>query len=266
MIHFGMFFPLMKVLDLQGFLELSYLPPNNWENRIRGQLNLYAIWSDGASWKTNLHSRLEYGETHRVTTNSIDPESLKTGLCLFYPTTEKLSSSLELLPSAPYWHSNTPDWRATSGLFNEFAQTSYQAELYPLPSEASMMTFHPFIQFSAAANFLVVLNVVKEPELRSNELELLNSVDLKRYGKTTIWTNSASVVPLDKYGFLPHDLPLFLSRTMAGIPFGLGVAKNGSMLSLEHTHPPASLVLFGNRRAMQSRIKKHWLERIEKAL
>ena len=266
MIQLSVFFPLMKVLNLQGFLELSYLPPNNWENRIREPLNLYAIWSNGESWRTKLHARIEYGETHRVTTNSIDSELMKTGLCLFYPTTKELSSSLELLPSSPHWYANIPDWRATSGVFNEFAQTSYQAELYPLPSKASMMTFHPFIQFAAATNYLVVLNVVKEPELRSSELELFNSVDLKRHGKSTIWTNSTTVIPLDKYGFLPHDLPLFLSRTIAGIPFGLGVARNASMLSLEHTHPPASLVLFGNRSAMQSRIKKRWLERIEKSL
>jgi hypothetical protein len=169
---------------------------------------------------------------------------------------------LFLLPKKPYWFSNVPEWRCTSGLFNKRAQTSYQAEIYPLPSNASMLTFHPFIQFNNIDNYLLVLNVTNEPAITSHEIELFNSTDLKKRGTATVKTNSASVIPLDEYGFTASDLPLFLSRKMAGIPFGLGVAKDGSMLSLEHTHPPASLVLFGNRNEVQGKIKKKWLQRI----
>ena len=51
----------------------------------------------------------------------------------------------------------------------------------------------------------------------------------------------------------------------SGIPFGLGIAKSGRMLSLEHTHPPASLVLHGDRRGVQGKIKKSWIEKLVKA-
>jgi hypothetical protein len=256
------FFPLFKALNLQGFIDLVYSPANNWENRESRTMNVYALWSDGECWRSELNTTVKYGESVHITSSSLKPEMLENGICLFYPTVSELAPQIEVLPKTPYWYSHVPEWRSTSGLFNESAQTSYQAEIYPLPSKASMLTFHPFIQFNDIDNYLLVLNVTNEPTITSHEIELFNSTDLKRRGIAIAKTNSASVIPLDEYGFTSSDLPLFLSRKMSGIPFGLGIAKDRSMLSLEHTHPPASLVLFGNRNEVQGRIKKNWLERI----
>jgi hypothetical protein len=256
------FFPIFEAANLDGFLELSYLPPNNWENRESRPLNVYALWSNGETWKSNLYRRLQLGETQRITSDSLDSEMLETGICLLYPTPEKLDSKLSLLPPKPYWYSRVPEWRCTSGLFNDKSQTSYQSEIFPLPSKASLLTFHPFIQFNEIKNYLLVLNITREPSIKNHEIELFNSRNLKKHGSAMLKTNSASIVELDSFGFTPDDLPLFLSREMAGIPFGLGVANDGSMLSLEHTHPPASLVLFGDRNEVQGKIKKRWLQRL----
>ena len=85
----------MKVLDLEGFLELSYIPPNNWENRVRKPMNIYALFSDGHHWRSELFSEIKFGETHRITTKMVSADVLETGLCLFYPTTEHLPTELE---------------------------------------------------------------------------------------------------------------------------------------------------------------------------
>ena len=257
-----MFFPLFKCLDLEGFLEIVYCPANNWENRDSRTMNIYALWPDGKFWRSELKFKIDHGECVRIFSSSIKPEILETGVCLFYPTVQQLTPKLEVLPKNPYWFSNVPEWRCTSGFLTGSAQTSYQAEIYPLPSKASMLTFHPFIQFSNIDNYLLVLNVTSDPAITCHEIELFNSANLKKHGTATVKTNSASVIPLDEFGFTASDLPLFLSRKMAGIPFGLGVAKDASMLSLEHTHPPASLVLFGNRNEVQGKIKKNWVQRI----
>ena len=45
---------------------------------------------------------------------------------------------------------------------------------------------------------------------------------------------------------------------MAGIPFGFGLNRTAPMLSLEHTHPPASFVVHGNRFETQKIIKTNW--------
>ena len=257
-----MFFPLIKVLNLKGFLELSYLPPNNWENHESRSINLYLLWPNSDRWNSAFWGVIKYGETIRIETSSVDPHILESGLCLVYPTVNLIAPKLELLPEIPFWYSNIPEWRCTSGLLNELSQTSYQSEIYPLPTKASMLTFHPFIQFNEIDNYLLILNVIREPKVVPHEIELFNSANLKKHGVATIRTNSASVIELDQFGYTPSDLPLFVSRRMAGIPFGLGVARDGSMISLEHTHPPASLVLFGKRNQVQGKIKKNWLQRV----
>jgi hypothetical protein len=260
-----MFFPLMKVLDLDGFLELSYLPSNNWENRVKTELNVYLLWPEGNSWNVQLFGKIKYGEVLRVTTADVDVKVLKSGVCLFYPTTEVLVGPLESLPSKELWSSRIPEWRATTGFFNSDAQTSYQSEIFPLPPKANLLTFHPFIQFGEVINNLLVLNVTSDPKIQKGEISLFNSMDKSFVAKADISTNSLTTIPLDTYNFKPTDLPVFYSPNIAGIPFGLGIAKSGRMLSLEHTHPPASLVLHGDRRGVQGMIKKSWIEKLVKA-
>jgi hypothetical protein len=46
---------------------------------------------------------------------------------------------------------------------------------------------------------------------------------------------------------------------MAAIPLYFSMDQEGQHLSLEHTHPPASLVIHGNRWAVQRSIKENWI-------
>lgn len=247
----------METVGLTGFLDLSYFPPNNWENRIKGKTNLFAIWPKNEKWETQNLGTIEYGES-RLFLSSDHEEKLKTGLCLIYPTSGTLESQLSELPELPVWYSRIPEWRATTGFRNANAQTSYQGEIFPLPSKASLLTFHPFIQYGEVENRLLVLNVTKKPEILESHLLLYDSWSKKKRGSEKVCTNSLTTIALDKFKFLPSELPAFVIPNMAGIPFGLGVARDGSMLSMEHTHPPASLVLFGNRFGVQSTVKKKW--------
>lgn len=45
---------------------------------------------------------------------------------------------------------------------------------------------------------------------------------------------------------------------MAGIPFGFGKSISTNMLSLEHTHPPGSLTIHGDKNLAQREIKLNW--------
>ena len=112
---------------------------------------------------------------------------------------------------------------------------------------------------------MLVLNVVNNPKIQKGKISLYNSHNKIFVAEAEISTNSLTTIPLDIYNFKPTDLPVFYSPNIAGIPFGLGIAKSGRMLSLEHTHPPASLVLHGDRRGVQGKIKKAWVEKLVKA-
>ena len=260
-----MFFPLMKTPNLNGFCDLVYESPNNWENRIHKPISLYLLWSNGNRWVSKKISEMNYGDEIRLVTNEIDEKCLATGLALIYPSLEPIEPELSTLPSQKVWYSEIPAWRNTSGFYNEFTQVSYQSDIEPLPSKASLLTFHPFIQFGDVINNLLVLNVTNDPKIQSGKISMFNSFDKSFIADSLISTNSLTTIPLDIYNFKPTDLPVFYSPEIAGIPFGLGIAKSGKMLSLEHTHPPASLVLHGNRRAIQGKIKKSWIEKLVKA-
>ena len=255
----------MKTPNLNGFCDLVYESPNNWENRIHKPISLYLLWSNGNRWLSKKISEMNYGDEIRLVTKDIDEKCLATGLALIYPSLEPIEPELSTLPSRKVWYSEIPAWRNTSGFYNEFTQVSYQSDIEPLPSKASLLTFHPFIQFGDVINNLLVLNVTNDPKIQSGKISMFNSFDKSFVADTLISTNSLTTIPLDVYSFKPTDLPVFYSPEIAGIPFGLGIAKSGKMLSLEHTHPPASLVLHGNRRAIQGKIKKSWIEKLVKA-
>jgi hypothetical protein len=73
------------------------------------------------------------------------------------------------------------------------------------------------------------------------------------------------LLPLNKYNFKETELPFFINRNTSAIPFGFGYNTDKSILSLEHTHPPASLVLHGNRILIQSQIKSKWFNKLPNA-
>lgn len=254
-----MFFPLFKTLDLEGFVELAYFPPNNWENRLKADLRLYLLWPSEGLWKTRELGQIQFGQVKRFTTEEFPQETFQTGIALVYPTVHSLPQTLETLPGEAFWSSRIPEWRCTSGLYNSSAQTSYQSEVFPFPSKASLLTFHPFIQEGNLNNYLVLLNVIKEPRVTETILEIRDASSLKIRDRVKVFSNSVSCIPLDGYKFTQSELPIFYVNSMAAIPFGLGVSQDGQMLSLEHTHPPASLVLFGQRNLIQGQIKSKWV-------
>ena len=106
---------------------------------------------------------------------------------------------------------------------------------------------------------LLILNLSNEPEFRSSQIHLFNSSTKELKGTETVQTNSVTTIELDKYDFQSDELPVFYSPDMAGIPFGLCISDDKKMLSMEHTHPPASFVLFGDRLKAQGLIKKNWI-------
>jgi hypothetical protein len=257
-----MFFPLMSTPGLTGFLDLLYLPPNNWEYSRAREVILYSLETNGNVWKTQDLGLMKKGEIRRFTTSDTSLGSASSSLKLLYPSSRALPSELKLLPEEPTFTTRIPEWRATTGFLSEYAQTSYQGELFPLPSKASLLTFHPFIQYGSVKNKLVILNATKTPEITKGRLLFFNSSTKALIAERVITTNTVTTIDLDEIGYGETELPAIISPDVAGIPFGLGIFKDGQILSMEHTHPPASFVLFGDRFGVQGSIKKRWFSRL----
>lgn len=256
------FFPLLNINESAGFCTVHNFPPNNWENISKEPKSLWSIYSDGKKWITNLICKLNYGESKTIYYKdfNLNTKSGVLPVIALQFRDKPLEKKLSVLPDNEFKFTKTPEWRATVGFNYKGTSTSYQGEINPFPTKASLLTFHPFIQYNEIENFFVFVNLEAKPELRESKIEIYNSNNRKLIDIVKIKSNSINIIPLNRYKIKQQELPIFLSRNMAGIPFGFGINKTAPMLSLEHTHPPASFVVHGNRFNYQKKIKEDWFK------
>ena len=78
------------------------------------------------------------------------------------------------------------------------------------------------------------------------------------------FSNQINIISLDDMGFDEQSLPVVICRGMTSIPLYFSSYKRGELLSIEHTHPPASLVVHGNRFGVQKQLKEYWLSQLKR--
>lgn len=258
------YYPVLKAPGATGWTTLCNFPPNNWEVRNRGDQWVNVTWASEGRWLTESLGTLAEGNFRTVTDKELARRVPVDALALLSLTRTPLpaqSDNLSKLLDTPA--TSTPAWRATLGLATESAQTSYQGELDPFPSQGTLLTFGPFLQFgSGLENYLVLLNVENSAVSRTSELAIFDAAGLCLKGNFKVCNNAANVIPLDGLGLGPEDLPLFICRGMAAIPLYFSRTSDGEFLSLEHTHPPASLVVHGKRWEAQKLLKKRWFAKV----
>lgn len=260
------FFPLSNINDIRGYCTVHNFSPNNWEKVSLNNKFLWAIYSDGNRWITKQICKLNQGESKTVYYDefALDFNSSYSPIIILQLRKTSLPKYLDKLPDHEFNFTNTPQWRSTVGFKYLKTTTSYQGEINPFPIKASLITFHPFIQYNEIENYFVFLNLELNPKFRYSKIEIYNSNNLKFIDEVKIRNNSTNIIPLNAYKFKQEELPVFICRDMAGIPFGFGINYSAPMLSLEHTHPPGSLIVHGNRFKSQKTIKANWFSILKK--
>ena len=254
------FFPLANISKIKGYCTLHNFSSNNWEPINNSKKTIWAIYSNGTKWITKKMDSIEYGESITYYYDDIFKKSKNDDFPLILLQFRKtpLKRELNELPNHEFKYNKVPEWRATVGFSLNNTKSSYQGEINPFPPNASLLTFHPFIQHGRVKNFFLFLNLERMPFFREVDIEIYEANTNKFIDKVKVKSNSVNLIPLDKYNFSSKQLPIFICRSMAGIPFGLGVSNNHDMLSLEHTHPPASFTVHGERFKVQNEIKRKW--------
>ena len=261
------FYPLFNINDNSGFVRLANFAPNNWEKVPVGNKNVYAFHTNGYQWQVDQLGTIPENEFSSfyspdflsINGKEVDGTRIEE-LVLLEMRQDELPELLDELPASDLPSTHWPEWRATIGFKSAHSRVSYQGEINPTPSKSTLLTFHPFIQFEDIRNYFVFVNIEKSPLHRWSEMEIYLSGTGKKIDSVKIRNNAANIIPLDYYGFSSEDLPVFYCRNMAGIPFGFGKSITSGMLSLEHTHPPGSLTLHGNRLFAQRDIKIGWVD------
>jgi len=126
-----------------------------------------------------------------------------------------------------------------------------------------LLTFGPFLQIGQGLeNHLIILNIENIPVSRTAELEIYDASGLNLRGRFTVFNNQANVISMNGLNFGPEDLPLIVCKGMSAIPLYFSRTEDGEFLSLEHTHPPASLVVHGKRWEAQKFLKNLWFNKV----
>lgn len=164
------FYPLFDILENRGFVNISNFAPNSWENVPVGDKNIFVFQSNGSAWEVintgtipkNEYRNFDSSEFQFSIQSNI--EGVLIGdLVLIEMRLDELPATLEELPNAGLPSTHWPEWRATIGFKSSESFVSYQGEINPTPINASLLTFHPFIQFIDIKNYFVFVNIEKSP-------------------------------------------------------------------------------------------------------
>jgi len=259
------FFPILDAPNVTGKTTIYNFPPNNWEykNVIDRYVNI--TWNHDGRWFTKNIDFLPKGGAKTYTRDQFLNDLPEQSMILLSLTKNPENEESLLLPKFNSVTTTIPAYRATIGFKTKNSETSYQGELESFPEQGTLLTFGPFIQFGQLIkNFLLFLNLESSAFTRSAELELFSANDFSKKGKFIVRSNTINIVPLDQMIFGEKDLPVFICRNMAGIPLYFSKTIDGEWLSLEHTHPPASLVVHGDRWGIQKFLKQYWFLKLPK--
>jgi hypothetical protein len=257
------YYPILNAPQCKGWTTLCNFSPNNWEVSNNSEKYVNVTWADEGSWHTRNIGKIASNEFRQVNIEEVENYIPKLALPLLSITSSTMPELSSTLPKSES-PTEVPAWRAALGLSTNFTLTSYQGEIDPFPSPGSLLTFCPFLQFDKdISNFLIFMNIEKTPILRKSYIEIYNPANPKvLLERFEVSNNSATAISLDSLDFSQEDLPLIICKDMSGIPLYLSKLNDGSFMSLEHTHPPASFVIHGNRWGAQKALKSKWFSRV----
>jgi len=259
------YFPILNAPYCMGETTLYNFPPNNWESTKCVDQYVSLTYIKNNLWHSVTLDKLSYLSYIKISGNNIvdlAPEGVLPLLSLSSVELPKVSKELPILSCS---HTVVPEYRSTLGLRSSSMVTSYQGEVNFFPSPASLLTFSPFLQFGEhIENYLLFLNVEKSPKKRMAEVEIYDAHSKLLKQTQSVCNNQVNIISLDDSGFDDQSLPVVVCETMAAIPFYFSSYKKGELLSFEHTHSPASLVVLGNRFNTQRQLKEYWFSQLKR--
>lgn len=222
-------------------MTLCNFAPNNWEIDKPHDLIINLTWAFDNVWVSKSVGVLPVGNAITITHNDLPDDIPDDVLLLLSLTVTPLPSHSKALPKTEFIQTKIPVWRSTLGVSTSLnVCASYQGELDAFPSKGTLLTFGPFLQFGEGIqNGLIFLNLEDSPVTRESKLEIYNAANENLIQIVSVSNNKANYIELDRFGFKPNDLPVFICREMAGIPIYMSSTADGTYLSL--AYPPSSI-------------------------
>ena len=145
--------------------------------------------------------------------------------------------------------------------------TSYQGE-YPGSmlgiEKGTLLSLGPLVQLKAGlTSKLILVNLGAKPGNETGQVRFAQMRKRKVLHETTVRRNHCNVIDLSLLDCDDDPICIF-SNDLTGIPIFLTHDLKFTKMSMEHTHPPTEMLVFGNKRKLQKQMKGWWLSKIFK--
>ena len=154
-----------------------------------------------------------------------------------------------------------PAWRSNIKISSKYTSCSYQGEIPGslINKNLSLVSCSPMIQSQIDFNtFFYLINLNNDPKKIKFKVNIMNTKKEILYSQD-FYTNTVNILDINRIPYqLSDNMYVFTSQNRGGVPIYFTKNKDNTSLSIEHTHPPTSYVVHGNRSYFQKEKKSYW--------
>jgi hypothetical protein len=229
---------------------------------------LHVAWSHHSLWEVRALDTVSPGKSVVCTCDELPSELPDNISPFFFFHPKKLPSTLDRLIISDLMLTS-PNWRANIQLSSPTTSTSYQGE-YPGSmigiEKGTMLSLGPLVQLKTGlTSKLILVNLGAKPGNEVGQVRLAQMNKQKILLEVSARRNHCNIIDLSALNCDGYDDPVCVfSNDLTGIPIFLTHDLGFTKMSLEHTHPPAEMLVFGNRGKLQKQMKGWWLSKINR--
>jgi hypothetical protein len=260
------FFP--QITSLKTTVTLANFPPTVTPSWDAQPAYIHATFSTGTKWKIFFIREIAQGDMFSFEVEDLPEQPPEESSVFLFMNPNRLPEYMDLLPIEKFMESE-PNWRGNIKLSSETTSTSYQGE-YPdfmlNLSKGTLLTFNPLIQTqSGVITQLIVVNILRNPEIREGRLFIVHQVSGKLRKECRITTNTCNLIDLSGLEDDFQDPLCLYSPDMVGVPLFLSHDSSFNFMSLEHSYPLHEVTVFGDnarRHGLLKKVKTYWINSI----
>lgn len=231
------------------------------------KLGVYTQTKTSITWKKL--DEVFFNNSYSIVINSQDYLLDVGQIAVVIPVaiTVKLQDNLSVLPKpiSRKKDKSPVNERASIVFSTDNSNSSYQGDFpYPMSCipKGSLLSFSPLIkaQDSGVKVKVIIVNIYSQALKEKNIFHFcVADANNKKQIKCSDYTHN-SVAIIDLIDNIKEYV--FYSKNSLGIPIFISYNNDGTMISVEHTHPPSECFWGENRRIGQGILKSNWLKQL----
>jgi hypothetical protein len=254
-----------KVEGLTSHLTLANFPCRDGEASWPSKQFIYATWTDGEKWNVRCVTSVEPGQTALLSDQHVPSDCPNDILPFYFLYPDKVANTLDQLIISDHMDTS-PIWRSNIQLCSATTRTGYQGE-YPkemlFVKKGTMVSIGPLVQKDENIKTKMIFIIMRRnPKVEAHKITLATLKTRRVLSEETVFSNRSTVIDLSELDHDPTDPLCVFSKETTGIPLFLSHDLEFSQLSFEHNLPATEMLVFGNRRLCQEKMKTWWLKSV----